>query len=109
MTLTYTFRDGTTTMDTIEWAVKYEDPEYRQVKQTVIDDHVFVSTIWQGMPDMGDGVPRTFETAALRDGMIVWSRCSRTEEGAIAEHDRIVALIQEAPSPAVVLRALERS
>lgn len=109
MTLTYTFRDGTTTTDTLEWARKFEEHEYRQVKQTVIDDRLFVSTIWQGMPDMGDGIPRTFETAVLRNGMIAWSGFSTTEEEAIAEHERLVALLYEAPSPAAALRILEKS
>lgn len=110
MTLTYTFRDGTTTMDTIEWAVKYEDDNYRNVKRSMHHDgKCFVSTIWQGIPEMGDGKPRTFETAVLDRGEIVWAEHSATEEEAIRKHDLYAGLLDQSPSLPDILKVLKRS
>lgn len=65
--LTYTFRDGTTTTNVIEWARRYEEAGYRIVRQdtTTVDPDLSVSTIWQGLPEMG-GEPQVFSTIVCR-------------------------------------------
>lgn len=98
MALTYTFRDGTTTTDTIAWAMKYEDRDYRQVKTTKIseDDKTFVSTIWQGLPSISENEPNVFETAYCQDVdgdvRIIHYERSWTEEEALITHEDFVEL-----------------
>ena len=49
-------------MDVMEWAVLYEDMEYRRVARTMVDGG-FISTVWMGLDhSMGAGAPMIFET-----------------------------------------------
>jgi hypothetical protein len=87
MTLTWTFRDGSTTTDVLEWARKYEDDDYR----TVAYDNVGalrLSTIWQGMPAVFG--PNTYESAILSGHQLLWQVRYDTEEEAVAGHARLL-------------------
>jgi len=96
MSLTFTFRDGTTTTDTIAWAQRYEDYDYRRVKRSEFTDprgiEWIVSTIWQGMPDML-GATRNYETIVLRMDEQVGRTYHATEEQAVSKHDDMVAAL----------------
>jgi hypothetical protein len=98
VTLTYTFRDGTTTQDVIAWALKYEDNDYRHVKYDEIhtDEGLAVSTIWQGLPVFPDSPPEIFSTAVLslaRGQIVIWEVRTGTEEQALAVHGDLVQSI----------------
>lgn len=101
MTLTFTFRDGTTTTETLKWAEKYEDNEYRRVRldewKSASGTFWRVSTIWEGMLSLGlgDGRPRTFETAIFRDDDLVGEMHHGTEAEALAAHEGIVNTLAE--------------
>lgn len=95
--LTFTFRDGTTTKNVIDWARKFEDPEYRQVAFDEIDPSRSVSTIWQGMPSMFG--PNNYETVVFRAGHIVWASRWYSEEEAAAGHAAILSKLQEGWDP----------
>lgn len=99
MTLTYTFRDGTTTTDTQEWALRYEDHEYRRggadeftiTHESPASDTTWrVSTIWQGLPAMPDEKPRVYETAIFRNGNLVGEIHHVTEAEAVGAHADLV-------------------
>lgn len=93
MSLTYTFRDGTTTNDAIEWAKKFEDDEYRHVAYDRFSesDRISwaVSTIWQGLPSIG-GAPNNYETLVRIVGASPILQRHHTEDEAQEYHRRIV-------------------
>lgn len=91
-------RQGNPIEDTIEWAQKFEDSEYRIVAVDQDDPGTpMVSTIWDGF-DLAhnfnnDVPPMIFETVLLEanpdstgQGTIVRSHFSVTEEEAYAAH-----------------------
>ena len=52
------------------WAEKQEDPDYKIVKQTELDNGKFVSTVWLGIDHQyGDGPPLIFETMVFLSKM----------------------------------------
>jgi hypothetical protein len=83
--------------DTIEWAVHFEDPEYRIVAVDQDDEGTpMVSTIWQGL-DLArslhatDDTAMIFETAYLEDGLVVETWHDHSEGEAFHRH-RMVCL-----------------
>jgi hypothetical protein len=76
------------------WAKLFEDPEYKIVKQTLLKNGKFVSTVWLGMNhNWGEGPPLIFETMAFAcRGVYAELECARysTEEEALAGHEKMV-------------------
>jgi len=97
MGLTFTFRDGTTTENVIEWAMKYEDDQYRHVARDVVGEFA-LSTIWQGMPSVGMA-PNNYETAIFRGGHIIWMTRWSFEEEAVEGHAMTLKLLQDGWEP----------
>lgn len=94
-------REGNPIEDTIDWAKKFEDPEYRIV---AVDQDFpggpMVSTIWQGIDlarNFDDSIPpQIYETALLLpkegnpdEANITQSYYSATEEEARHAHQRL--------------------
>jgi hypothetical protein len=80
--------------DTIEWAKKFEDAEYRIVAVDFDGEHRMVSTIWQGLdlahsPWVSDDTAMIFETAYMMSGEIVEMFTWHSEEGALEGHDLV--------------------
>ena len=93
--LEYTFRDGTTTHDVIEWARKFEEYDYRRIAEDTFTDESGewrVSTIWLGMPSMF-GATRVFETAIFHNGNWEAEAHWVTEEQATEGHATIVSAV----------------
>lgn len=96
--LTWTFRDGTTMDNVIEWAKKFEDDSYRVVQRDTVGDWV-LSTIWQGMPSVL-GEPNNYETAVLdSNAHVVWMKRWHTEESALAGHALTLGMLREGWDP----------
>ena len=94
--LEYTFRDGTTTHDVVEWARTFEDHDYRRIANdefTLPDGTWQVSTIWQGMPEMF-GATRVFETAVFHNEGLVAEAHYPTEQSAIDGHAEVLAAVK---------------
>lgn len=93
-------KDGASIEDTLVWARKFEDLDYKRVARTVLGDGRLVSTVWLGV-DQSYGraaQPLIFETMAfaaedLMDGLLrtAWP----TLGAAIAGHDQIVAGLRD--------------
>lgn len=85
--------------NTLDWARKFEDDEYRTIAVDVddLDNHTkMVSTIWHGLDrslnlHATDETAMIFETAYLEGGMIQESWLDNNEEGARMRH-RMVCL-----------------
>lgn len=88
----FKLRDGTIITDVLTWATEYEKSEVRHVKNEVLPNGRFVSTIWEGMvPVMGIGL--IYETVAF-SGRDLAARLdeerTEDEESALACHARMV-------------------
>ncbi len=60
-------KDGTPLDQTLAWAKKYEDPEYKRVAETTLPDGKWVSTVWLGLDHQyGEGPPLIFETMVFK-------------------------------------------
>jgi len=60
----YYDREGKS-IELLKWAELIENPEYKIVKQTIIDDRLEVSTVWIGLNSFiyyDEGLPVIFET-----------------------------------------------
>lgn len=84
----YFARDGSK-MNCIEWAHKFNDPNYHIVKQTKLRHaRKWVSTVWIGLShQFGDGPPLIFETMVFQWGRYIDIDCERTS----TEHDARLA------------------
>ncbi len=55
-------------MNLLDWGRRFEDMEYKIVKQTTIGEF-FISTVWFGLNySFGDGPPMIFETMIFQHG-----------------------------------------
>ena len=62
-TIRYYDRTGQPISSMLAWAKKYEERDYKIVKQTVLDNGKWVSTVWVGIDHAyGLGPPLIFET-----------------------------------------------
>lgn len=87
-------------LETLEWAVLFEDPEYQVIAQEEVlgptGEVAWVSTIWLGVPQNlsgleGHGPPVIFETAIFWQGerINIWDRYA-TEQAARDGHRFLV-------------------
>ena len=60
----YYDKDGIPITDTLVWARKFEDKEYRRIAEATLPDGKWVSTVWLGLDHNygGNGPPLIFET-----------------------------------------------
>ena len=65
----YYDKDGTPIPDTLIWARKLEDIDYKRIAQTILPDGKLVSTVWLGLNhNYGSGPPLIFETMVFEAG-----------------------------------------
>lgn len=86
-------RDGSKINNVHDWALKYQDAEYRRIERTPISEDVIVSTIWTGFdPRCQDGeeIGYIFESAILVEGYETDRVHSRTEDDARYQHELMV-------------------
>jgi hypothetical protein len=79
-------------IETLDWAAKFEDAEYRIVALDYDGENLMVSTIWQGIssPPMlrvSDDTALIFETAVLENGLVRDKTTWHSEEQALEGHD----------------------
>jgi hypothetical protein len=82
-----------------QWADLSQDPHYKHVMSTTLRDGTSVSTIWLGLDHgWGYGDREIFETMVFPASGWGEHLCHRypTEEMARADHDQVVANINEA-------------
>lgn len=98
-----------------DWAVLFEDKDYRRIAYTDINDgDTFVSTLWNGhnMGDANQSPPRIFETAVfgVPTAEETWMRWTATEMEAKAMHRAAVAWMRgKAPQPGLTEHDLQRA
>ena len=101
MSLTYYDRQGRPITDTMAWAKKFEDPNYKRVARTLLSNGRMVSTIWLGLNhQFGDGPPLIFETMVFSnedDLMELEGQRYATEADAIAGHTLLCAKWEAEP------------
>ena len=89
-------RQGRPIENTHEWALLFEDLDYRVLQQTTIGEY-WISTVWVGI-DMSlsydEPRPAIFETLILKDGDEVEMRRYRSEEEAVSDHQTLVEQIE---------------
>ena len=92
-------KDGTP-LETLEWARKYEDYDYRFVGHDYVGSHR-ISTLWMGTPPVGyclhreDGPPPpVFQTMVFDGDKVVDERNYYTEADALAGHNEFVTLLR---------------
>lgn len=78
-------------METLDWARAFEDAAYRIVALDFDEEHLMVSTIWEGMHSpaglhVTGETAMIFETAKIRDGKVVTKHRWHTEAEALAGH-----------------------
>lgn len=82
-----------------EWAIRFEDPEYKRVALTQFSADQRVSTVWLGVDHSfrGGGPIEIFETMAFGfEGFEVMARYA-TEEQALEGHYRCVREVVSEP------------
>ena len=90
----YYKRDGTLYKDIMEWSKDLEKKEYKIVKQEILPNGKWVSTVWLGLDhSYRNGPPLIFETMVFPKegdyGDLDMDRYS-TEEEAIKGHKKMV-------------------
>jgi len=82
-------------LELMDWAMKFEDEEYRKVAFDVIDG-VVVSTIWVGFDAFDDVCPQIFESMLFTEAMVPygdrWNYA--TEMQALVAHLTLVKQVQ---------------
>ena len=89
----YYLRDGTLVTDTVAWAKKHADPEYKRVAETKLPSGVWVSTVWLGLDhSFMKGPPLIFKTMVFPPNSWTELECRRysTEAEAVAGHKEVV-------------------
>lgn len=88
----YYDKDGKPITDTLEWAKKFEDREYRKVGYTKLTNTVLVSTVWLGLDHdfLEEGAPIIFETMVFVDGTCTDQKRYSTLEQAKEGHRKLV-------------------
>lgn len=86
-------------MNLLDWGRRFEDMEYKIVKQTTIGEF-FISTVWLGLNhSFGDGPPMIFETMIFQHGEETENELDgfqeryATEAEAAAGHEGAVAAV----------------
>ena len=80
------------TMSLAEWALRFEDKDYRAIRTTDAQEDCTISTVWLGLPHgMGPNGPLIFETMVFdHEGEEMEVYRYATEEEAIRNHEYLV-------------------
>lgn len=83
-------RDGKP-MELMEWATAYEDEAIRRVAYDKVGINTIVSTIWEGIVGLRDGI---FDSVIVVNGHVTDSIRSNTEEEALAAHQTLLRRVK---------------
>lgn len=88
-------------LELMDWAMKFEEEEYRKVALDVVDG-VVISTIWVGFDGHDDVDPQIFETMLFTEAMIPYGDrwMYATEMQALTAHAKLVKDVRNHLLPA---------